>query len=144
MAKIEIGLPEKFPFTATIPVRITDLNYGNHLGNDSLLSILHEARVQYLSHLGCSELDAFGTALIMADAAVAYKGEGFHGDLLRIETAAGEITSRGFVLFYRVTCVRAGLEIRIAEARTGMLCFNYQTRKVTSLPDALREKLTDG
>jgi acyl-CoA thioesterase FadM len=141
MARIKIDLPEAFAFSTTLPVRVTDLNYGNHLGNDSVLSILHEARVRYLRHLGCSELDAFGAGLIMADAVILYKGEGFYGDLLKVEVAAGDISSRGFVLFYRLTCDRDGKKVAIAEAETGMLGFNYQTRKVVSLPRELKEKL---
>lgn len=51
MARISIDLPSTFTFSATIPVRITDLNYGGHVGNDTILSIIHEARVQYLKIL---------------------------------------------------------------------------------------------
>ena len=46
MARIKLTLPERFPFTTTIPIRITDLNYGGHVGNDTVLALLHEARVQ--------------------------------------------------------------------------------------------------
>jgi acyl-CoA thioesterase FadM len=141
MGRIKIEMPENFAFTTTLPVRIQDINYGGHLGNDSLLSLLHEVRIQYLQQMGCNELDACGTGLIMADVAIVYKGEGFHGDVLRIQVAAGELSSRGFVLFYNVTCSREEREFPIADARTGMLCFNYETRKVTSLPKALKEKL---
>ncbi|MGN6400032.1 MAG: hypothetical protein ACTHMD_06240 [Flavisolibacter sp.] len=50
MARIKINLPENFFFNAAIPIRITDLNYGGHVGNDTILSLLHEARVQFLNH----------------------------------------------------------------------------------------------
>jgi len=60
MARIKIELPEKFSFETIIPIRITDLNYGNHVGNDTILSILHEARVQYLRHYDLEELDFAG------------------------------------------------------------------------------------
>lgn len=141
MATIRINMPGNFSFSTSIQVRITDINYGGHLGNDSLLSILHEARLQYLQNLGCSELDAGGAGLIMADVAIVYKGEGFQGDVLQIQIAAGELSSRGFVLFYKITCQREGKNILIAEAQTTMLCFNYTTRKVISMPENLREKL---
>ena len=61
MARIKINIPPGFITTLSIPVRITDLNYGNHLGNDSLVSILHEARVQWLKLNGYTELDIEGT-----------------------------------------------------------------------------------
>lgn len=143
MARIHIDMPSTFSFRTEMSVRIRDVNYGNHLDNAALLSLLHEARVRYLNSLGCSELDAFGTSLIMTDTAIVYKGEGFHGDRLTIEIKAGDISSRGFTLYYRVSCSRDGKEILIAQAQTGMLCFNYTTRKVSFMPDALKEKLTE-
>lgn len=141
MATIRINMPGNFSFSTSMQVRITDINYGGHLGNDSLLSILHEARLQYLQNFGFSELDAGGAGLIMADVAIVYKGEGFQGDVLQIQIAAGELSSRGFVLFYKITCQREDKNILIAEAQTTMLCFNYTTRKVISMPEKLREKL---
>lgn len=138
MARIKIELPEKFSFQTRIPVRIQDLNYGGHVGNDAILSILHEARMQYLKSLDCSELDACGVSMIMADAAVVYKGEGFHGDVFEVELAAGEFSTRGFDLFYRIRAMREGRQVPLAEAKTGMLCFDYGLRKVVSLPDALK------
>ena len=58
MPKTKLLLPERFPFTVEIPVRITDLNYGGHVGNDSMLSLIHEIRVQFLRHHGYGELAA--------------------------------------------------------------------------------------
>ncbi|GAA4320783.1 thioesterase family protein [Compostibacter hankyongensis] len=144
MSRIKIELPETFSFSTHIPVQVRDINYGGHLGNDSLVSLLHEARIRYLQSLGCSELDACGTGLIMSDLAVTYKGEGFRGDELLVEIAAGEFSSRGFDLLYRVGCRRETGTILIATAKTGMLCFDYSTRKVAALPGELREKLEVG
>ena len=48
MPRVKVALPATFPFRTEIPVRITDLNYGGHLGNDALLGLLHEARVHFL------------------------------------------------------------------------------------------------
>lgn len=142
MGRVKFEMPVQFSFSTSIVVRITDINYGGHLGNDSLLSILHEARVRFLQNIGCKELDACGVSLIMTDAAIVYKGEAFGGDELFIQMAAGDINTRGFTLFYKVTCTRDGKILQIAEAQTGILCFNYTIRKVMSMPRDLREKLT--
>ncbi len=143
MSRIKIDLPEKFSFRTLIPVRIQDVNYGGHVGNDAVLSMLHEARMQYLKRLGCSELEAEGVSMIMADVAIVYKGEGFHGDIFETELAAGDFTTRGFDLFYKVSATREdGVRRSIAEAKTGMLCFDYRSGKVVSLPNTLKEKLS--
>lgn len=141
MARIKIELPEQFHFSTQIPVSIHDINYAGHLGNDALLSLLHEARLQYLRSFGCSEMDACGVGLIIVDVAIVYKSEGFHGDLLRVEVTAGDFSSRGFDLFYRISCERKGQKIRVAKAKTGMLCFDYNQRKTVSMPSLLKEKL---
>lgn len=138
MARLQLVLPEHFPFSTQIPVRITDLNYGAHVGNDAVLSMVHEARVQYLKSLGYSELDLAGASLIMADSAVIYKGEGFYGDVLTVKVAAAELSKYGFELYYHFSN-QAGKEI--AHAKTGMLCFNYTTRKLMPLPEAAAAKL---
>jgi len=139
MARIKIALPKKFTFTTTIAIRITDINYGGHMGNDALLSILHEARVQYLLHHGYAELDIVGKSLIMADVAIEYKNEAFRGDVLTIEMAAHDFTKYGFDIIYRVTNQEQKL---IALAKTGMLCFDYTARKVISLPQEVTNRLS--
>jgi acyl-CoA thioesterase FadM len=138
MARIHVAIPAHTQFTATIPIRITDLNYGNHLGNDALLSILHEARLQLLNHFGYSELELGGAGLIMADVAIEYKGEGFYGDILTIAMAFDELNKYGFDITYHVLN-QHGREV--ARAKTGMLCFNYTTRKLRSLPNEVKAKI---
>ena len=141
MARILFDLPDAFEFSTRIPLRIQDLNYGGHMGNDAVLSILHESRMQYLAAKGLSELDAAGVSLIMADAGIIYKGEGFWGDLLDVEVQAFDYSTRGFDLAYRISCLRSTKKHDIAVAKTAMLCFDYQTRKVVSMPLPLKEKL---
>ena len=102
MARIKLHIPELILDTVTIPVRITDINYGNHLGNDSLVSIVHEARMKWLTNYNYSEMNVEGASLIMGDLAVEFLGESFYGDILSIDIAVGEITRVSFELFYSI------------------------------------------
>ena len=77
MARLKIKLPTVFLFHADIPIRITDVNYGGHVGNDTLLSIIHEARVQFLKHHGYKEMNLEGLGLIMSDVMIEFKKELF-------------------------------------------------------------------
>ncbi|MBC6611071.1 thioesterase family protein [Hymenobacter sp. BT507] len=139
MPRIKVALPDTYLLTVALPIRITDLNYGAHLGNDALLSLLHEARVQFLQFLGQPEFDpATRQGFIMADVAVEYKGEGFHGDTLHIQLAATDQHKYGFDVVYWVKN-QDGNEI--ARAKTGMLCFDYTTRKLRSLPETVVTRL---
>ncbi len=141
MARVKVELPATFSCTTEIPVRITDLNYGGHVGNDALLGILHEARVDFLRSVGVpNDFDAATKlGLIMVDVAVEYKGEAFHGDVLRIDMAAVDQNKYGFDVVYHVHN-QAGREI--ARAKTGMLCFDYNTHKLRLLPAELAAQLS--
>ncbi len=138
MPRLEIAFPETILFATELPVRIDDINYGGHLGNDSVLSIAQEARLRLLvSHGFASELDVAGTGLLMADAAVVYRAEGHYGMVLRVELAASEVRTRGFDLLYRITDAASGKEIALV--KTGMLWFDYAARKVVRMPEAFRK-----
>lgn len=139
MSRIKINLPESFHFQCEIPLRITDMNYGNHLGNDSMLSLIHEARMQYLAALECTELDLQGVSLIMGDVAIVFKSEGFYGDTLLCEVQAGDLSNSAFAIYYIFTSKNTGK--LVAEAKTGMVCFDYADRKVKAIPEAFIKKL---
>ena len=136
MARIKIHLPETFSFSSQIPVRISDINYGGHVGNDSILSLIHEARLHFLKSFGYTELEFAGVGLIMADAAIEFKGEAFYGDVLKAYVAVEEISRIGFELYYKL--VKGEDETVVAVAKTGMICFDYSKRKVTTVPEAVR------
>jgi len=141
MARIKIDLPKKFIFKTEIPLRITDINYGGHLGNDSLLSIIHEARVRFLHYLGHSESDVEGNGIIMIDAAIQYKSEGFYGDELIVEVAVNEFSSIGCDFVYRITNKNTSKEISLA--KTGIVFFNYEKRKTVAVPVEFKKKIEE-
>lgn len=136
---MKLPLPAAFTFSTTIPVRITDINYGGHVGNDSILSLLHEARMRFLTHLGYTEMNLAGAGLIMADAAIEFKGEAFYGDVLTAYVTATDFSRIGFDLYYRL--VKGHEETEVVVAKTGMICFDYTRRKVVSVPAEALEKL---
>lgn len=134
MQRIKLELPENFSFTTSIPVRITDLNYGNHVGNDSFLSLIHEARMQFLNYYGYSELNFANTSLIMADAALEFKHELKYGDVVKISVTATHFDKIGFDIFYLLEIIINDKNIIAGKAKTGMMCFDYATKKKVSIP----------
>ena len=138
MARIKIDLPQKFGFETELPVRITDINYGGHLGNDALLGLIHEARLRFLSDLGYSEHDIEGAGIIMSDAAIVYQAECFYGDVLKFQVTAGEFSRAGYDIFYKVTKSKTGGPV--AEAKTGIVFYDYQAKKVLPVPEGFRKR----
>jgi acyl-CoA thioesterase FadM len=141
MARIKVELPENFSFSTTIPVRITDLNYGKHVGNDTILSMIHEARVQFLKQFGYGELDLAGVGLIMSDVAIEFKNELFYGDAVKVSVAANDFSKIAFDLYYKLEKTSGDTTRLIAVAKTGMVCYDYSKKKVTAIPGEVVEKL---
>jgi acyl-CoA thioester hydrolase len=141
MARIKLTIPPQNIAEVQVPVRITDINYGNHLGNGAVVNILHEARMQWLQDHGFTELDVAGCGLIMADLAVEFKAEGFYGDTITVKISCGDIGRVGFDLYYALLVVRNGQTIVLALAKTGMVCYDYNIKKVAPVNDILRQLL---
>jgi acyl-CoA thioester hydrolase len=138
MTRVSIAMPEKYGFACQIPVRITDINYGGHLGNNSLLGLIHEARVRFFAGLGYTEHNVEGVRIIMTDVAIVYKAECFYGDELKFEVTAGDFSRVGCDIFYRITNVTRGT--LAAEAKTGIVFFDYQNKKVLPVPEGFRKR----
>ena len=140
MARIKINLPDKFIFSTEIPIRINDINYGGHLGNDSILSIVHEARVRFLNKFGYSELDVEGCGIIMSDSAIVYKSEGHYGDVLKIEVTVDDFGKFGCDFIYRISNKETSKEI--ARAKTGIVFFDYEKKKMVEVPEKFKKALS--
>jgi acyl-CoA thioester hydrolase len=140
MARVKLELPESFPFSTEIKVRISDINYGGHLGNDALLSIIHEARVRFLESYGFTEADIDGVGIIMTDVVIVYKSEGFYGDVLKIDIAVTDFTKVGCDFVFRLVHKEKGNEI--ARAKTGVVFFDYEKHKVTAMPAVFKNKFS--
>jgi acyl-CoA thioester hydrolase len=141
MARIKIELPDKFYFETIIPIRITDLNYGNHVGNDTILAILHEARVQYFKQAAFSEFDFGGVGLIMSDAAIEFKSEIFYGEKIIASVAAGDFSKFVFDVYYKLEKETNNKRILVAIAKTGMVCYDYQVKKIAAVPQKVKDAL---
>ena len=143
MARIKIDLPRKFSFSANIPIRITDINFGGHVGNDTILSIVHEARAKFFTHCGYTELNFGGAGTIMSDVAIEYKGQIYYGDDIIASVAVGEITKVAFDLFYKLEKKSLDGKLRsVAFAKTWMVCYDYEQKKVVAIPGEAIKKIT--
>lgn len=139
MARIKIDMPEHYTFTTDLPIRISDINYGGHLSNDAVLSMIHEARVRFLDNYHYTELDVEGAGIIMTDSAIVYKSEGFYGDNVQISVTVGDFNKYGCDIFYLLSNKKTAVEV--AHAKTGIVFFDYDQRKVISVPEGFRAKM---
>jgi acyl-CoA thioesterase FadM len=133
MARIKLELPASVHFATEIPVRIGDVNYGNHLGNDALLSLIHEARVRFLAHYGYTEMNIEGASIIMNDVAIVYKAEAFYGETLRFEISVGDFHRFGCDFVYAITNKESHKEV--ARAKTGVVFYDYAEKHLMHVPE---------
>ncbi len=139
MARVKLDMPRHFTFTTDLPVRISDINYGGHLGNDSVMSLIHEARVRFLKRYGyVSELDMDGLGLVMTDSIIIFKAESFHGEQVQIDVTVTDFNKYGCDFFYLLSNKETAVEI--AHAKTGIVFFDYTERKVSPIPELFKSK----
>jgi acyl-CoA thioesterase FadM len=138
MFRLRLELPASLPFRTQLPVRITDVNYGGHLGNDAVLSLVHEARVQFLASMGYSEQSIEGAAIIMADAQIVYRTEGRYGDLLHADVGFGQVDGVSFEIFTRLSNAASGQEV--ARIKTTLVCYDYAARRPLAVPEGFKAR----
>ena len=124
------------PFSTSLPVRIGDINYGNHMGNDRFLLYFQEARLRFLATMGMSEREiAPGTGLIMTEAHLRYLGQVAYGDTLEVTVSVASIQKVRFVLRYIARSRLSGTPV--AEGETTLAAFDYANNRPVRIPEAV-------
>ncbi|HNQ82864.1 MAG TPA: thioesterase family protein [Bacteroidales bacterium] len=124
---------------ARIEVRVGDVNYGGHMGNDRALLVFHDARIAFLESLGFSEKNIGGPAIIMRDAHVNFRKEVFLHDVLTVDVGIDEVTTSSFNMTYTVKRESDGAVVFLGS--TGLVAFDYETRKVVKLPEVFIQRI---
>lgn len=138
MARLRLEFPDnRVLFTHQLEVRIGDINYGNHVGHDQLVTLLHEARVRFLDHVGIQERGGDGHGLVIADLAVVYLAEILYGQSIEVEIAASDVGRTSCDLLYRVRDAASGRLAAVAKTRIAFV--DLATQRVVGLPVRLLE-----
>lgn len=132
MSRVKLKELPSYEFRFRLQVRITDINIANHLGHVELIGMMHEARHQFFTRLGFSELNigADNVGIVIIDLVTNYLQEVFAGDIIDIDMQVGDLTERSFRVYYRL---RRGDDI-IALAETGIAPFIYGEKKAVPVP----------
>jgi len=139
MARLQLNFPEdQYYYSAPLTVRVTDINAANHLGNDSMISMISEARARFLFEFGIAETERDGNGIIVTDLATTYRAEAHAHDQLLFEVGVMDFNKYGGDIIFRVTRPRD--KKLIAMAKSGFVFFNYKTSEVVAMPDEFRSK----
>ena len=139
MARLILTFPEdQYYYTTLLTVRVTDINAANHLGNDSMISMISEARARFLFEYGVPEMERDGTGIIITDLATTYRAEAHARDQLLFEVGVMDFNKYGGDIIFRVT--RPKDKTLVAMAKQGFVFFNYKTSQVVAMPEDFRTK----
>ena len=141
MARLQLDFPEdQYCYTTLLTVRTTDINAGNHLGNDSMISMISEARARFLFEYGAPETGRDGIGIIVTDLATMYRAEAHARDQLLFEVGVMDFNKYGGDIIFRIT--RPADRKLVAMAKYGFVFFNYLTSQVVAMPDDFRAKFS--
>lgn len=135
MARLTLEFPaDQFCYSTHLTVRVTDINGGNHLGNDSMISMISEARARFLFEFGIEDTASDGPGVIVTDLATTYKAEAHARDQLLFEVGVMDFNRYGGDITFRITRPADGT--LIAMAKSGFVFFDYRSSKVVPMPPA--------
>ncbi|MDT4848601.1 hypothetical protein D3C85_387820 [compost metagenome] len=139
MARLKLEFPEdQFCYSTHLTVRVTDINAANHLGNDSMISMISEARARFLFEFGISETRADGTGIIVTDLATTYRAEAHARDQLLFEVGVMDFNKYGGDISFRISRPADGS--LVAMAKSGFVFFDYRLGKVVEMPTVFSSK----
>lgn len=134
MARLQLAFPEdQFCYSTHLTVRVTDINAGNHLGNDSMISMISEARARFLFDFGIQETNGTGLGIIVTDLATTYRAEAHARDQLLFEVGVMDFNKYGGDITFRIS--RPADNSLIAMAKSGFVFFDYSISKVVPMPE---------
>ena len=140
MARTVIEFPDQYQYSTDYAVLIGDINSANHLGADKIFSIMIEAQMRFLAHLGYAQsTEIEGVGYIMGDTEFIFKSEAVYGDQLQIDVAACEFATKSFELRYRIS--NKSTQAIVALVKAGMVFIDYATGKTCAVPPTFKAKV---
>jgi acyl-CoA thioesterase FadM len=139
MARLILDFPEdQYYYSTPLTVRVTDINGANHLGNDSMISMISEARARFLYEFGVRETERDGTGILVTDLATTYRAEAHARDSLLFEVGLMDFNKYGGDITFRIT--RPKDKTLVAMAKSGFVFFNYKRSQVVLMPEEFQAK----
>ena len=120
---------DEFPFTHRERVRFADCDPMGHVNNAAYSTYLEQARIGVVG-----SLDPF----ILARVEIDFRAELRHGEEVEVRTRCGRVGTKSFDLEHEL---HADGRL-VAEAKSVLVGYDYDTARSVPLSDELRRKLT--
>lgn len=127
-------------FQTNYKVRVDDINYGGHMGNERALVIFQQTRIEWLNLLGLEEKNiGEGKGIIQIESHVYYLKEVRLGEILNCFINEIEANKNMLNIFYKIINSREEI---VLKGMTKMMAFDYTNKKLVKFPKNFKEKLT--
>lgn len=137
MSRLLIPSPDAVVFTADIIVGEAYINAGNHVGNESYVTMLNEVAEGFFKRRGVHPYTVDGQVLLNTEFSVQLKSEAKLGDSLRVELGVNNFHRCGCDFIYKIS---DSVEDRlIARAKFSFLCFDYQLGRLCDAGDGFED-----
>ena len=133
MSAAEEPTGEPVGFVAAVPVRWSDIDMYQHVNHATMVTMLEEARVPFLSPAFAVDITSVG--LLIAEVKVAYKGQLRLTDSpLQVTMWVSRLRTVDFTIGYEVRSVHAASDSRPAViAETQLATFSIDEQKLVRL-----------
>ena len=128
-------------FSHTLKVRFRDCDAMGHVNNAVYLTYLEEARFAYWRSLWGADLEGLpeGTpGVILAHAEIDYRRAATYGDTLEIRITLEKVGRSSITSSYEVVDGKGNL---IANAKTVLVMYDYETSTPVAITDEIRARL---
>lgn len=132
MERVTIHLPEKMLYKQQFKIEPDDINEVNHMGNERVLVFVNAIKEGFFSELNLIP-NSPSEGIIFANHTINYKSEGFLGDEITCNVGVNNLTECSFDLISHF--VKNDYKT-LAVVRTGIVYYNYETRKIKALPES--------
>lgn len=127
-------------FEMEYEVRVSDINYGGHMGNEVALIIFQQARIELFKSIGFSEMNVGdGVATIQKNAQVEYLGECHLGDRLKVRIVNIDLKRSNINIFYEVYSD----EKTVLTGSTLIVAYRYSERKIGRFSEEFLRKIEE-
>jgi len=75
---------------------------------------------------------------------IEFKNELFYGDKIIAYVTAGEFGKVSFDVFYKLEKKLNNKQVLVALAKTGVVCYDYKSKKIIAVPEKAKGKLATG
>jgi len=131
-------MPDAFAYRHRLTVRFRDCDSMGHANHAVYFTYMEESRLTFWKKL-TGQARPPETRVILAHAECDYRAPALFGEELEVRMQIGDIGRSSFVQLYEIVKTADGT--RIADGKTVMVCYDYQTSKSVPIPDAARAEL---